>query len=242
VTTLFVSDLHLDASRPKATQCFIHFLTDEASTARKLYILGDLFEACTGEDPLDALQAEVADALATLSQRGIRCFFMYGNRDFLISREFINRSRLTVLNDPTLIYVGGESVLLSHGDIYCTDDAAYQRYRRIVRNPVVRKIYDSLPFSIRNRIVNGLRENSQRTNQYKATAIMDVNANAIVNALREFNPNVLLHGHTHRPGIHTIEADGVTYQRIVLGDWYEQGSLLRWDNTGPELRSVAFDN
>jgi UDP-2,3-diacylglucosamine hydrolase len=241
LTTLFISDLHMDHSRPQATQSFMRFLRREAVNARNLYILGDLFESCTGEDPLDSLQIEIADALAELHSKGTRCFFMYGNRDFLTPKEFLQRSHLMLLNDPTLIFVAGESILLSHGDIYCTDDEAYQRYRRTVRNPVVRKIYDALPFSIRNKIVNGLRKNSQNANQQKLPEIMDVNAAAITAALRKFNPGTLLHGHTHRPGIHYIEADGLKYRRIVLGDWYEQGSILSWDNNGPALQTLSFD-
>jgi UDP-2,3-diacylglucosamine hydrolase len=240
VTTLFISDLHLDESRPQATACFLNFLQDDARSARKLYILGDLFESCTGNDPLDKLQALVADALAACAAAGAHCFLMYGNRDFLVSDEFVRRAGLTLLNDPTLIYVGGESVLLSHGDIYCTDDEAYQRYRRVVRNPVVRRIYDALPFAVRNGIVNGLRRNSENTNQFKPPEIMDVNASAVADALTEYRPATLVHGHTHRPGIHPVELGNDSYRRIVLGDWYTQASVLRWTDAGPELQTLDF--
>jgi UDP-2,3-diacylglucosamine hydrolase len=240
MSTLLISDLHLDDCRPEATQCFLNFLTTEATQADRLYILGDLFEACTGNDPLDDLQIRVAAALATLNKHSTRCFFMHGNRDFLISTELLNKSGLTLLHDPTLIYVAGESVLLSHGDIFCTDDEGYQRYRRIVRNPVVRKIYDMLPFSLRNRIVNGLRAKSQVANEHKSSDIMDVNAAAIAAALGRFQPATLLHGHTHRPGIHTLDVNGQQYRRIVLGDWYKEGSVLRWDASGPELATLKF--
>ncbi len=239
--TLFISDLHLDASRPAATQVFTKFLQTEAPAADALYILGDLFEACTGNDPLDELQQSVAEGLAKLSASGIPCYLMYGNRDFLISQEFVDRACLTVLHDPTLIYVGGESVLISHGDIFCTDDVAYQRYRRVIRNPLVRKFYDSLPFGLRNRIVNGLRSNSEAANQQKSYEVMDVNPQAIEQAFRAYHPTSLLHGHTHRCAIHTLEVDGIARKRIVLGDWYNRGSVLRWDNNGPQFTELAFD-
>lgn len=241
MTILFISDLHLDTSRPDATDAFLSFLSTDAAAADSLYILGDLFEACTGNDPLDELQTTVADGLAQMTTTGTRCFLMYGNRDFLVSHEFIERSKLCVLPDPSLIYAGGESVLLSHGDIFCTDDKAYQRYRRVVRNPIVRRIYDALPFAVRNLIVNGLRSNSEAANQRKSYEVMDVNHGAIEAAVRKYQPQTLVHGHTHRPAIHTLDVDGRQRLRIVLGDWYEQGSVLRWADNGPEMMSLSFN-
>jgi UDP-2,3-diacylglucosamine hydrolase len=240
VTTLFISDLHLDPSRPATTDAFLRFVKDASGEVDTLYILGDLFESWTGDDELEPHQVEVASALARLTDSGTRCFFMYGNRDFLIGKQFLNASKLTLLHDPTLICVGGESVLVSHGDIYCTDDVSYQRYRSVVRNPLVRRIYDALPRFVRDRIVAGLRSNSQTSTQYKAAQIMDVNGAAIEQAFRDFHPTTLLHGHTHRPAIHELIVDGEEVRRIVLGDWYEQGSILRWDKSGPRLDVLKF--
>ena len=240
MTTLFISDLHLDASRPAATQAFLRFLKQVAVGAEALYVLGDLFESCTGNDPLTALEQQVADALGALRETGTQCFFMYGNRDFLVPAGFIDRSGLVVLPDPTLIWLHGESVLLSHGDIYCTDDTAYQRYRRVVRHPLVRRVYDALPFVVRNRIVNGLRNNSTTANAHKSYEVMDVNGEAITTAIAQFHPGTLLHGHTHRPAIHELSVNGWEARRIVLGDWYEHGSVLAWDGNGPRLTQLDF--
>jgi UDP-2,3-diacylglucosamine hydrolase len=240
MSELFIADLHLDASRPIPTAVFIDFLRTEANAANKLYILGDLFEACTGNDELDADQQRIAAELAAISDAGTQCFFMHGNRDFLIGPRFLAASKLQLLPDPTLIYVGGQSVLISHGDVYCTDDVGYQRYRKVVRNPLVRAFYDSLPRAVRIRIVSSLRSNSQNNTQQKVAAIMDVNSHAIEAAFRDYQPAVLLHGHTHRPGTHALQVDGQDYQRIVLGDWYEQGSVLRWDANGPRLEQLSY--
>lgn len=237
---LFISDLHLDAGRPAPTHAFLEFLGDTAAQARKLYILGDLFESWTGDDELDEFQQQIAAALHQLASRGTRVYFMPGNRDFLIGERFYQASGMQQLPDPSLIYVGGQSVLISHGDIYCTDDEAYQRYRRIVRNPTVRAIYDALPRFIRDRIVASLRSNSQSSIQQKPSDIMDVNAGAVSAALRESTAEVLLHGHTHRPGISELKIEGQACSRIVLGDWYEQGSILRWDTDGPRLENLRF--
>ena len=238
MTKLFISDLHLDARRPAATRTFLHFLEETATEARDLYILGDLFELWIGDDDPNPLHQEIASAIAALGKSGTRCFFMAGNRDFVIGPDYLARCGLTRLNDPTLIYVGGKSVLVSHGDIFCTDDIGYQRYRRIVYNPVLKSIYDALPFAIRDLIVGRIRSSSQESD--KPPEIMDVNQGAIEQALREFDVDILLHGHTHRPAIHEFRMDGHSTQRIVLGDWYDAGSVLRWDESGPRLETLPF--
>jgi UDP-2,3-diacylglucosamine hydrolase len=240
VTKLFVSDLHLDACRPAATGTFLRFLKGTAREARDLYVLGDLFESWTGDDDPNPLHQEVASAIAALSKSGTRCFFMAGNRDFVIGPDYLARCELTRLNDPTLICVAGQSVLVSHGDIYCTDDIGYQRYRRIVYNPLMRAAYDALPFAMRSRIVGSIRSNSQTSVDFKPPEIMDVNQNAIEEALRDFDVGILLHGHTHRPAIHEFTMNGHTAHRIVLGDWYKAGSVLRWDEMGPRLETLPF--
>lgn len=240
MATLFISDLHLDGSRPAATDAFLEFLTGDAVTADALYILGDLFEFWIGDDDPDPIYRKVIAALAKLTSSGTRCHVMHGNRDFMLGADFIKASGTIFLHDPTLIYVGGQTVLLSHGDVLCTDDIGYQRFRRIVRNPVVQRIYNSMPFSWRERITLKIRGTSMAKYGTRPPAILDVNQQAVEIFLRQYGATTLLHGHTHRPAIHRFNLDGKPATRIVLGDWYGNSSVLRWDTDGPQLQSSSF--
>jgi len=240
VATLFVSDLHLDESRPAATDAFLNFLSQEAAAADALYILGDLFEFWIGDEDPDPEYRKVTAALARLTAGGVRCYIMHGNRDFMLGREFFKASGATFLHDPTLIYVGGQSVLLSHGDILCTDDAGYQRFRRIVRNPVMQKVYNAMPFSWRQRITLKIRGSSKANYGTKPPEILDVNQRAAEDFLRQHGVKTLVHGHTHRPAIHTFTMDDQEITRIVLGDWYRRSSVLKWDSNGPQLVYADF--
>ncbi|MGI9291779.1 MAG: UDP-2,3-diacylglucosamine diphosphatase [Gammaproteobacteria bacterium] len=245
MTKLFISDLHLDASRPAATNAFVNFLQGSARKATDLYILGDLFETWIGDDDPNPHYAEVATAIRSLSDSGVRCFYMAGNRDFVIGEKFLQRCGMTRLYDPALISVGNQSVLVSHGDIYCTDDLGYQRYRRVVYNPIMRGIYDALPFSARSWVVSRIRSSSQNKMDFTPPEIMDVNQDAIESALKEHAVSTILHGHTHRPAIHDFKLNGKPARRIVLGDWYTQGSVLRWDDkdkNGPALEKLAYSD
>src|SRR6478609_5350774 len=122
MTTLFISDLHLDASRPEITRLFLAFVENEAVHADALYILGDLFEAWIGDDASDEVGDAVADALARLHTRGVPCFYIHGNRDFLLGDAYARRARMTLLPDPSVLEIEGEKVVLMHGDLLCTDD------------------------------------------------------------------------------------------------------------------------
>ena len=240
MTTLFISDLHLHPERPAADAAFIRFLETEARDAAALYILGDLFEVWIGDDDIDDHARKIIAALRNLSDNGTPCYFMAGNRDFMIGEAFAEQAGIELLYDPTLIYVAGESVLISHGDFLCTDDASYQRYRRFVRNPRNQRIAMAFPAFCRAWLGRRIRSKSIANAERKQPEIQDVNAQAVLSALRSYGVVTLLHGHTHRPAIHDFDLDGRAAQRIVLGDWYEQGSVLRWDASGPSLATLAF--
>jgi UDP-2,3-diacylglucosamine hydrolase len=210
MTTLFISDLHLDASRPHITRLFIEFLRGEATAANALYILGDLFEAWIGDDAPDATGDEVAAALADLHARGVPCFYIHGNRDFLLGDAYARRARMTLLPDPSVVEIEGERVLLMHGDTLCTDDAPYQAFRAQSRQAFAAQA----------------RAESRRYTQSVESAITDVNPAAVADALDRHSTRLLIHGHTHRPARHALERGGEPAERIVLGDWYEQGSVL----------------
>jgi len=240
MTALFISDLHLDASRPAATDCFLRFLAGPAREAGTLYILGDLFEAWTGDDAPGPHERRILDELRRYTIAGNRCLFLRGNRDFLVGAGFAADTGAALLPDEALVELEGHRALLMHGDTLCTDDHAYQRYRRFVHRSAVQALYLTLPARVRSGIAAYARRRSMAANAGKPPAIMDVNPVAVADALRRHGARLLIHGHTHRPAVHALTVDGKTAQRVVLGAWYEQGSVLHWTATGPELRTLGF--
>ena len=238
MAALFISDLHIDASRPAITDQFLGFLAAEAVRADALYILGDLFESWVGDDAADSSQAAAIEGIHTLTSRGVPCFVMHGNRDFLLSEQFCRMSGAQLLPDPLIVTLYGERVLVMHGDALCTDDRAYQRLRATVREPAWQRQFLALPIASRRALAGAARAGSQAHTAAVEYAITDVNAGSVAAALRGAGTATLLHGHTHRPAIHALQVDGRPCTRIVLGDWYDQGSLLRWDRNGPELASL----
>jgi UDP-2,3-diacylglucosamine hydrolase len=235
MTLLFVSDLHLDASRPQVTDSFCDFLAGEARDAERLYILGDLFELWIADDPRDAHQQRVVAALAQYTHHGHRCLFTHGNRDFLIDAGFAARTGIEIQSPVSRLELGDEGLLLLHGDELCTDDLAYQRMRRILRSPRNQSIYRALPGYLQRWIARQIRQKSRQAASGKAPTIMDVNQDSVADMMRLYGVRQMIHGHTHRPAIHDFLLDGEPARRIVLGDWYEQGSVLRWSESGPEL-------
>jgi UDP-2,3-diacylglucosamine hydrolase len=238
MSTLFISDLHLTPAREDITAQFLDFLEHEAAGAEALYILGDLFEAWLGDDAGDELVARIEQALARTAAAGVRCYFMHGNRDFLVGRAFARRTGVEILPEGSVVDLYGTRVLLLHGDSLCTDDRAYQRFRRFARNPLARRVFLMLPPSQRRRIAREARERSAAAIAQKAASIMDVNQAAVEQALRAHGVRAMLHGHTHRPDVHRFAFEGGEATRIVLGDWFEQGSRVRWDPTGFELLAL----
>ena len=238
MAALFISDLHIDASRPAITEQFLGFLAAEAVRADALYILGDLFESWVGDDAADSSQAAAIEGIHALTSRGVPCFVMHGNRDFLLSEQFCRMSGAQLLPDPLVVTLYGEPVLVMHGDALCTDDRAYQRLRATVREPAWQRQFLALPIASRRALAGAARAGSQAHTAAMENAITDVNAESVAMALRGAATSTLLHGHTHRPAIHALEVDGRPRTRIVLGDWYDQGSVLRWDRRGPKLQSL----
>jgi UDP-2,3-diacylglucosamine hydrolase len=237
MTTLFISDLHLDASRPAITQLFLEFVENEASKADALYILGDLFEAWIGDDASDAVGDAVADALARLHERGVPCFYIHGNRDFLLGDAYARRARMTLLPDPSVVEIAGERVLLMHGDTLCVDDVPYQAFRKQAHDPAWQREFLARSVAERRAFAGHARAESQRYTKSVADAITDVNAGAVSARLRQHAVQRLIHGHTHRPARHADALEGTAVERIVLGDWYEQGSVLSIRDGAIELAS-----
>ena len=230
--TLFVSDLHLDASRPGLVREFVHFLNNEAGRAQALYILGDLFEYWIGDDdPAEGLD-EAIGALKEATARGLAVKFLHGNRDFLLGADFARRTGIELLSARQVIDLHGIPTLIEHGDLLCTDDVAYQRYRRRIRHPVTMTVLESLPRSWRLKMGQRLRRVSAQAIAGKSPDIMDVNEETVRQVMRAEGVYTMVHGHTHRPAVHRFKVDEVDAVRAVLGDWYEQGSWLAADSAG----------
>lgn len=235
MTTLFISDLHLEESRPDIGAQFLEFIENEARDAEALYILGDLFEAWVGDDDPNPHYADCKVALRELVNYGTPVYFMHGNRDFMVGDLFAEETGVTILEDPTMLEMYGTYVLLSHGDALCTDDVEYQQVRRMTRAPEWQSVMLAKPLEERIAFARQAREQSMAHGEDADMSIMDVNEDAVLELLQESGAEILLHGHTHRPDVHDIDLGDRDAQRIVLGDWYEQGSVLRWDENGPRL-------
>ena len=221
----FISDLHLDKSRPHINKYFIEYLNHLDNSVTDLYILGDLFEYWVGDDdPMDGLE-EVRDAITYLGER-INIWYMHGNRDFLVSKSICKDLKINLLDDPTVIEIGNVKILLLHGDTLCTDDHEYQNFRSMVRSSAWQKEMLSKSLEERLAIANNLREKSIEANRLKGEEIMDVNNTEVMNIIEKYRPDVIIHGHTHRPNIHRHNE----VIRYVLGDWYNNFFILTYDD------------
>jgi UDP-2,3-diacylglucosamine hydrolase len=239
MSRLFVSDLHLDASAPDAVEQFLEFLRTHAASAEALYILGDLFELWIGDDEPAPDKTAICAALRSLTASGVACFVLHGNRDFLLGRGFCDATGCRLLPDPVVAEFDGERVLLTHGDALCTDDHSYQELRSIVRTAPWQRRFLALPLAERELLANQARAGSRQHTARTIPTIMDVNPAAVEKAYRATGVRRIIHGHTHRPGIHDTTLDGASTQRIVLGAWYEQGSYLVCERGHYELRELA---
>jgi UDP-2,3-diacylglucosamine hydrolase len=230
MSTLFISDLHLDETRPDISRALFSFLQNTAVKAEAVYILGDFFEAWVGDDDQSELIDSVTLALRKLSDSGVRLYIMHGNRDFLIGQQFCQAVGATLLNDPTVIDLYGEPTLLMHGDSLCSADQQYMQFRKILRSPEWQQEGLSKPLEERRVIAKQLRMASGEANSNKAEDIMDVSPDDVLAALAEHQCLRLVHGHTHRPARHPLKLEGQAAERIVLGDWDRSGWVLKADN------------
>lgn len=235
MTTLFISDLHLEAERPDIGDQFIKFLEDDASEAEALYILGDLFEAWVGDDDQNNYYFVIKRAMRQLFDSGVPVYFMHGNRDFMIGKQFANETGVIILAEPYEINMYGEKALLCHGDVMCTDDVQYQKIRKMTRDPDWQASMLAKPLKERLRMAEEARRQSLERTINLDMNIMDVNEDEVKKIMSKYGVDVLLHGHTHRPAVHDIDLGNRKAKRVVLGDWHKQGSVVRWDLRGPKL-------
>ena len=218
----FISDLHLSDKNPKLNQAFFKFLEESKEDCTHLFILGDLFEAWIGDDDDLPIHIEIKQALKAFTTNGPETFFMHGNRDFLVGESFAKETGITMLPDPYTLEINNQKVILSHGDFLCTDDVDYINFRNNVRSKNWQKDFLSKDLNERKLIASTMRNDSRQATSQKSLKITDVSLNSVYSFLEEHNPNIFIHGHTHRPKIHHHDA----IKRVVLGDWGSSGWYL----------------
>ncbi|WP_044489801.1 UDP-2,3-diacylglucosamine diphosphatase [Enterobacter sp. R4-368] len=240
MATLFIADLHLQTEEPAITAGFLRFLAGTAREADALYILGDLFEAWIGDDDPNPLHQQIAQAIKAVVDSGVPCYFIHGNRDFLLGQRFAQACGMQLLPQEQVLNLYGRSVLIMHGDTLCTDDAGYQAFRAKVHQPWLQKLFLTLPLFIRRRIAAKMRAGSKAANSSKSLSIMDVNQHAVVEAMEKHQVQWLIHGHTHRPAVHELTANNAPAFRAVLGAWHSEGSMVRVSESDVELIHFPF--
>lgn len=238
--TYFISDLHLSADREDINQCLFEFLLEQAPQADALYVLGDLFEVWIGDDDQNSFTLSIAKAFHELSLSGVPVYFIHGNRDFLIRERFAKQAGMKILPEQQVIDLYGQATLIMHGDELCTRDIDYQVFRKKARSWWWPRIMLSLPLSTRRKLARKGRAISKQKQTKLSAEIMDVTPDEVVNTMQKFSVKRLIHGHTHRPGIHDLVINNLAAQRIVLGDWYEQGSVLKVTKDNVDLVAMQF--
>ena len=238
MSTLFLSDVHLNNARANIVRAFIAFLETKARHADALFILGDLFDEWLGDDDDRSPHTEVSNALAALTATGLPVSVVHGNHDFLLGKKFAKRSGCKLLGDDTTIDVYGTPALIMHGDTLCTRDVNYQSFRKMTRNPIMQKMFLSMSLEKRSEKAANIRSESSKDSALKTDDIMDVTPEAVDEIMQKRNVRHLIHGHTHRPAIHNFTLNEQEATRIVLGDWYEQDSVLIWDEAGYRLGRI----
>jgi len=238
--TLFLSDLHLAPERPAATAAFHAFTRGPARAAAAIYILGDLFDAWIGDDQLrEPFAADIAASLRALTDAGVPVYVARGNRDFLLGAAFARGTGVTLIPDELVVEAGGEKLVVLHGDLLCTGDADYQRYRARMHTPAAARRLLALPYPLRRGIAWYLRRRSRTENARKPEAIMDVDEGAVAAAFRRHGVPRMIHGHTHRPARHALDVDGTPRERVVLADWDDRGHYVEVSGAGLAVRDVT---
>lgn len=228
MTTYFISDLHLCETRPGITTSFLELLTNlDTKETDALYILGDLFEFWVGDDYNTPFNLQIKNALKDAVDRGIDIYLVKGNRDFLVGKRFAKQTGVILLGDETVIDLYGVPTLILHGDTLCTDDVKYQEFRQQVNQRWLQWVFNHLPLSLRLKIVAKVKGQARNDKQGKQLDIMDVNQHAVIDAFNRQQVTQMIHGHTHRPALHTVALTNQTGKRRVLGDWHSHNFVLR---------------
>tara|TARA_B100001564_G_scaffold358728_1_gene378198 strand:+ start:259 stop:981 length:723 start_codon:yes stop_codon:yes gene_type:complete len=239
MSTLFISDLHLDCKRPEATKYFTNYLKDLSADIESIYILGDFVEYWVGDDdPAEGL-SDLFEQIRIKSKMH-KIYFMHGNRDFMISKNFCASLGMTLLPDPSTISLYGKKILIMHGDTLCIDDHAYQDFRKLVRSKPWQNEILKKSLKERIKLAEELRKKSLKETGSKKEIIMDVNEKEVIKTFLKYNVSTIIHGHTHRPNIHTLNLNGNEHKRIVLGDWYNSSFILNYQKNKILIEKTHF--
>jgi len=231
----FISDIHLDSKNSVVENKFLNFISDHGPSMKELYILGDLFEFWI-DDHYDISQnKKIISKLKNLSEKGTKIFLTHGNRDFLIGKNFEKIANVKLLPENYVVNLQGMKILITHGDLLCTDDIAYQKFRKFIRNKIIISIFNLLSNNIKSKLALYLRNKSKKITSQKPDGIMDVNYETVLSFYKKFKINIIIHGHTHRKKIHKTKGDGNNYIRYVLGDWHNAPSYIVFKNDKVEL-------
>ena len=237
VTIAFISDLHLTPERPRSTLLFEEFVSEAGRFLRQLYVLGDLFEYWIGDDGSEMLGHEnVESAIREIVDAGTEVFFLHGNRDFLVGPEFAERTGCRLLPDPIVVEIDRIRILLTHGDALCTDDIEHQEARRHMLSAKWKMAFLDKSLDQRYQTADSMRKESELNKRSKAMEIMDVNQEAVESLMLEHDVDLMIHGHTHKPGAHEFTLGGKLKRRYVLGDWYTQKSAIFYNDGKLVLR------
>lgn len=231
--TLFIADLHLDENFSNTIRCYANFITQYAPFCDAVYILGDFFEYWIGDDATTTFHKEIIHYLKQLTSAGTPVYFMRGNRDFLIDKQFAQSTACNIISDPYVIHLYGQAVLLTHGDSLCSLDVRHLRFRKMTEKRLLRQIFLSLPISLRQSIAKKMRSSSKNHTKTLSAHMMDVTDSSVVKYMTQYQTQYLIHGHTHRPEIHQVQLGSSSEnpmqgERIVLGAWHDQGNALKW--------------
>ena len=232
MATYFISDLHLSESCKKSSKLFNKFIKLKAYSADAIFILGDFWDYWIGDDCENQFTKDIKSQLKELSKK-VPLYFIPGNRDFLVGKKFSQDTNCKIIPDSTVINLYGKKILLAHGDSFCTDDKDYQKYKKVVRNPIVKFIYNLLPLKYRTKIANYIRDKSkanhnQNTGENNQSTLVNVNHKAIKDSFENNNVDIMIHGHTHIPNIHSVSIGRSKAKRVVLGDWGSSTYILKY--------------
>ncbi|AKC60470.1 UDP-2,3-diacylglucosamine diphosphatase [Blochmannia endosymbiont of Camponotus (Colobopsis) obliquus] len=236
MSVLFIADIHLSVKKPNITDNFLNFLHNKAIYADELYILGDLFECWIGDDDPNPMYKKIAQEIKKLKKKLVPCYFIHGNRDFLLGQRYANLCGMTLLQEPYILEVSGNRIIISHGDRFCVNDKNYQYFKYIIRKLWLKKLFLTLPLSIRTYIVNLIRNKSSQSNNKKSKKNICINIQSMLHLLSQYKANILIHGHTHKAAIHTLINNNLgIFYRVNLGAWYKYGSIIEINKFGLSL-------
>lgn len=242
MSILFISDVHLSIKKPEITNSFFNFLNHRAIHAQALYILGDLFDIWLGDHNYNAFHLHIASALKSLKKKSVACYFVHGNRDFLLGKHYANLCGMTLLPMQKILQLpSGKKIVVLHGDVLCANDISYLRFKKFMLYIKTKKFFLLLPMFLRSCIANIIHVCCMQHNKYKKDKIFDINLKTIVKILKTYQAETMIHGHMHQSAIYKISySKKNVFNRIVLGNWEKNGSVIEINEKNNNITLIEF--